>query len=195
MFYQPASYLADIPVFSDMYYRAMSLVGYEFEQAVTEITDALNWNAHWYCYPLFGQPAGCFELDQVKRIISCYTNLQYDGEIPVYDPSATSKGMVIAAVAECSTEDAKGVEAALDQLFWGTVDGRIKTGKVLRPRDADKWQEQQDQPAKSVGSADAAFDDTVSTVKKVVIGVGVAAGVYFGAQAYAAYRTARKVVK
>lgn len=194
MFYQSAQRLADIPVFSDLYYRATALVGYDFEQAVLEITDSLNYNSHWYCYPLFGQPAGCFELDQVKRIISCYTNLQYDGKIPVYNPNDSAKSGIIAAVAECSTEDPKAVELALDQLYWATSDGRIKSGKVLRPRDAQKWGEQQDQPAESVGGADTAFDSIWSTAKKVVIGVGVAVGVYFGAQAYAAYRTTKKVV-
>jgi len=138
------STLGDYPFKATVDWILGSVTGSTYDQAIDEIYKAVNYNAFvnrnfWERLNPIKTIAGeTYRKEQVENIINTYVNLiMSDISLPEYDaPNADSAEMaaLIAQIAKISAETPELTKLCLNQLYWGTKDGRIKSSKILHPR-------------------------------------------------------------
>lgn len=170
--------------------EAKCLVGKsDHDKTICEIWKSLSSNS--------GQWTNPNELDDVERVVQAYYDLQLiDRSLPELDISKLSSGtqdernaqtLLINTVKERSSAEAGFVRAVLEQLWYGTKDGRIKSARILQPRKYD---------ATLGNPKDEALGSTIEKYLKtgamVVIGVGACVGLFYAARAFNLFSTATK---
>lgn len=109
-----------------------------WDNAITEIWKSVNYNNVVWYNPLT-YPSN-IRRDQIDVIITAYYNLiKKDSSYPEYDAYKALKGdkniwNLIKAVSAKSGQTIELVRQSLDQLEYGTKDGRIATNQFLYPR-------------------------------------------------------------
>lgn len=148
----------------------------DFDLTVCEIWKSIGYNSGKFSNP--------YKVDDVERVLRSYYNLQLQNRsLPELDIVVLSKGtkeernaqtLLINTVAENSAAEAGFVRQVLEQLFYGTKDGRIKSARMLYPRRYDA----------TLGNPEnESWDKTINSYMKtgvVVVGVvGAAIGLYY----------------
>lgn len=187
--------LADTFIITPLWTWIKSIGGSDIDEALDEIVKSINWNESIWCTILSRQPTGCYEYDQVEAVLNCYTQLAGNGTVPEYNPNHPEKNKILQTVADCSGQTTAVVQVVLDQLYYATKDGRIKTAIILYPKTAGKYEEQRSLPAKVVGGFGNAVADVTSTAKWILIAGAVGVVGYYGWQAYAASQITTKALK
>lgn len=164
-------------------------VSNDYDSTICEIWKSVGYNSGKWTNP--------YQLEDVERVVSTYYDLQLiDRSLAELDISKLSSGtqdernaqiLLINTVTERSSAEAGFVRAILEQLWYGTKDGRIKSARMLQPRKYDA----------SLGNPkDEALGNTVEKYLKtgviVVIGVGACVGLFYAARAFNLFSTATK---
>lgn len=123
----------------------------QYDQAIAEVYARVNYNDRYYL-----DPTGILEtwrLEWIRNIINAYVNVLNDNsKLPNYNPTykdLDSQQELIKNVVVASGQNTELVIKTLDQLYYGTMDGSIKSVSVLYPRklqqketpdNTDSWQ-------------------------------------------------------
>lgn len=109
--------------------------GSTYENAIQMIVERLNWNIGPTCYPVIVESLGCYSQAEVGCIINVYHNMVTGKKIPEYDrernPQAISN--IEKQTSENSGRPLVRVAAVLWELYWGTLDGQVRTDEIIWP--------------------------------------------------------------
>lgn len=134
---------SDWPLSKSVLYK---FFGQTYENAVQTVMERLNWNIGPACYPAAFESLGCYLQSEVGCVINVYYNSVKSGAIPEYDRAKNQKAIAVIEkyVTENSGRASGRVAAILYQLYYATVDGSVKTDKILWPiRSATQQQARQ----------------------------------------------------
>lgn len=111
------------------------MFGSTYENAIQMIVERLNWNIGPTCYPVIVESLGCYSQAEVGCIINVYHNMVTGKKIPEYDrernPQAISN--IEKQTSENSGRPLVRVAAVLWELYWGTLDGQVRTDEIIWP--------------------------------------------------------------
>lgn len=121
-----------------------------YEMAISTIFNRINWNEIVWYNPLT-YPAK-YRREQISDIINSYYNIvKNEAQYPIYNAGLVNKGdrdqwTLIFRVEKDSSQNNELVRKALDQLYYATKDGTIKTSKFLDPRTAEQGEKNRETP-------------------------------------------------
>jgi hypothetical protein len=163
-------------------YEAKCLfVSNDHDTAICTIWKSIGFNSKKFTNP--------YNFNDIERIVASYYDLQLENRtLPELDIAKLSGGsqaernaqtLLINTVQQRAGAEAGLVRTVLEQLYYGTRDGRIKSARMLQPRLYDA---RYGNPKNE--SLTGTIEGYMKTGAIVVIGVGVCVGIYYAARAY-----------
>ena len=169
-------------------------LGWDWEQAISELTNRVNWNKGAKCFPVTFS-SECFRYYEPDTIVRTYVNEVLKGNIPEYDRLKDSKNVPLIEkhVAEVSGKKIDRVALTLWELYFATKDNSFRTDAFLRPLTAQKYEASRNTPIK--GSLQDTTDDIFSTIKTILIILAIVAAAGGGLWLYSNFATVKNTFK
>lgn len=165
-------------IFTDVWFRLLASIGYNYEHDVLAVNDRDNWNRKAYIFPEV-------DITATRDIINIYCNLVIAGKIPEYDKdpryNPLLKFKIEKAVFEVYGQDYATVSSTLWELYWITkTTNDLYSNALLEPRKFSLQRKELQTIPKQFQSESGTsqIDDIFTLVKYGVIGGLIIGGAY-----------------